>query len=574
MKVQLAALLALFVCFGCSPEAEKSSKDKLTPKNWKWNEGIKKFSNCTEISDYVASFWAQTYEDALMPGASPVSNSSHYQNQVESVSEGDLLQKSQQYFFFARTGAIEVVNRASLTTHKSIPVVPAKRQQLLYENHKLIYWSGDAEKTFVKIYNEFEDFKVIYEKTFIGIPVEFRLTDSRIVLVSYFRDALSKENNLDCSQIYRPNLEDGSSQITFVSTIDLKNNTVTDHTQGFLGGTDFIYMTQDELFLFKNSNYPQSHFRILDLKTQTPIFRQALAFEGMVKDRWAVLKKEDHLLFATTSRENNRAANNKILVFGSDETQTYSHVSQSANFGENEDIRAVRYLDDKAYIVTFEKTDPLFIFDIKNPQKISLLSELKSPGFSTQLRELNDGIFGGLGYQVNPQTGFSWLDGLKFSLFDLQDPLEPEETQTLHWGHRGSYSEATFEPKALYYSAKKDRIIFPAVIVQKKENMNLWDYGDVLEFAGAVVLDFDGSKVKEVGRLSHQEWRESVCGSQSYIPMAWWDAENISTDIQRAIQIKGEVYTFSRFGVMRLSSNLQVNKRLEFRNSQKLCANL
>ena len=41
-------------------------------------------------------------------------------------------------------------------------------------------------------------------------------------------------------------------------------------------------------------------------------------------------------------------------------------VKVEKNFGEpNEDIRSVRYTNEFAYIVTFEKTDPLFTFDMK-----------------------------------------------------------------------------------------------------------------------------------------------------------------------------------------------------------------
>src|SRR5262249_59766331 len=51
----------------------------------------------------------------------------------------------------------------------------------------------------------------------------------------------------------------------------------------------------------------------------------------------------------------------------------------------SEDIRAVRFDGDRAYVVTFKKTDPLFVLDLHTPAEPRILGELKIPGFSSYI---------------------------------------------------------------------------------------------------------------------------------------------------------------------------------------------
>lgn len=57
----------------------------------------------------------------------------------------------------------------------------------------------------------------------------------------------------------------------------------------------------------------------------------------------------------------------------------YDHIAPT------EDIRSVRFDGDTVFIVTFEKTDPLFAFDLSDPEDAVFSGELKIPGFSTYM---------------------------------------------------------------------------------------------------------------------------------------------------------------------------------------------
>lgn len=84
--------------------------------------------------------------------------------------------------------------------------------------------------------------------------------------------------------------------------------------------------------------------------------------------------------------------------------------------GLNEQIYSVRYIDDKAYIVTFRRVDPFHVVDLSNHQSPELKGELKLPGFSSYLHPL----------QENRVLGIGEEDGkVKAVIFDVEND-DPE----------------------------------------------------------------------------------------------------------------------------------------------------
>ena len=66
----------------------------------------------------------------------------------------------------------------------------------------------------------------------------------------------------------------------------------------------------------------------------------------------------------------------------------------------NEDIRAVRYFGDTAYMVTFEQIDPLYVIDVSNPILQVVTGELEMPGYSSYLHPINDNFILRIGQNV------------------------------------------------------------------------------------------------------------------------------------------------------------------------------
>lgn len=575
LKSQVLCFVLLGV-FGCLREPVATQGVDL---EWEWDQKIRTFSSCQELNSYVQRSKKAVPQQVGLP--LPVAAPQHYDNQTENVLEGDILQSNESYFFLARQGSIEIIEKLSLESVKSIPVALYHNQRLILTDEHLTYIGQNQDATIVKVF-ELEGLKLSFEKILDGAPVEIRVKNDQLIVVGQKYSPPTPEFG-DCTKVYQPNLDDFTQGFTFVHILNLKNERPV-NSIGLAGRTDHLMVTNDEILLFTNTPHSlgffggpkisslPSHFRVIQWQSGELTQSGLAVYSGIVKDRWAVSQSNGNLFLAASFYENGVSKFNNIQVFQRG-SLTYQSRSESEKFGINEDIRAVSYQAGKAYVVTFEKTDPLFVIDLTDVDHLKILAEVKAPGFSTQLRPLKEGVWSGLGFQAHSQGGFSWLGGLQFSVFNLQDLASPFESARLEWGARGSGSEATFESKALFSTKSQDRVMFPVVLLKNAENSAPWEYSQVHEFSGAIILDIQKDQVNEAGRVSHREWREKYCGQNHYLSRFWWNSLQVSADIQRIIQNEQGIYSFSRFGVMKTNpSTLQEVSRLEFKNDTSLCS--
>ncbi len=113
-----------------------------------------------------------------------------------------------------------------------------------------------------------------------------------------------------------------------------------------------------------------------------------------------------------------------------------------------EDVKSVRYFGERAYVVTFEQTDPLYVINLSDSSDPYIEGELEITGFSSYLHPLNDTLLLGLG-QAADDSGFT--QGVKLSLFDTSDPANPTEISSLELGSRGSWSDALYDHHAISF---------------------------------------------------------------------------------------------------------------------------
>ena len=123
-----------------------------------------------------------------------------------------------------------------------------------------------------------------------------------------------------------------------------------------------------------------------------------------------------------------------------------------------EQLYASRFLGDRAYLVTFRSTDPLYVLDLANPAEPKLAGELEVEGYSDYLHPIDENTLLGIGMDAVPTPaggGFgdgrdgALVQGVKVSLYDVSDPAAPTEVDTLLLGQRGSYSNALYDHRAI-----------------------------------------------------------------------------------------------------------------------------
>ncbi|MBI4360037.1 MAG: beta-propeller domain-containing protein [Candidatus Jacksonbacteria bacterium] len=127
-----------------------------------------------------------------------------------------------------------------------------------------------------------------------------------------------------------------------------------------------------------------------------------------------------------------------------------------------ERIYSARFMQGRAYLVTFKQTDPLFVIDVGEPTAPRVLGELKIPGFSQYLHPYDDTTLIGFGRDTEerPQGGVV-QKGLKLSLFDVANVTAPKEIDAYIWGNRSTYSLALNDHRAFLFSRGKNLLVIP-----------------------------------------------------------------------------------------------------------------
>lgn len=104
-----------------------------------------------------------------------------------------------------------------------------------------------------------------------------------------------------------------------------------------------------------------------------------------------------------------------------------------------ESLYATRFAGNKAYVVTFMQTDPLWVVDLANPYNPMVAGHVEVPGWSSYLQPMGDLLF-----SIGMESG-----RVAASLFDVANPASPQLLRRINLGDLGSFSEAVWNDKAL-----------------------------------------------------------------------------------------------------------------------------
>lgn len=287
-------------------------------------------------------------------------------------------------------------------------------------------------------------------------------------------------------------------------------------TKGYLGASEQLYMSTNNLYLTA-TNYEQvtsggdskssmiwnpgtgnSDVFKFALNGTLVTFQSSATLKGGVLNQFSMDEHEGYFRVVTTEGnmwdENNTSKNHLFIL---DENLKVTGSVEGLAKGER--IYSARFMGDKAYMVTFRETDPLFVIDVANPTAPKVLGELKIPGFSNYLHPLDENHLIGFGYETvaekNPQGGEPIITtkGMKISLFDITDFANPKEKDTEIIGESQTYSPIQYNHKALFQNKKRSLFGFPVMIYkEKKIDGNFHD----IEFqsSGALVYEITPEK--------------------------------------------------------------------------------
>src|SRR2546428_642680 len=137
-----------------------------------------------------------------------------------------------------------------------------------------------------------------------------------------------------------------------------------------------------------------------------------------------------------------------------------------------ESFYAARFSGDRAYLVTFQRVDPLFVIGLQNPQNPRVLGQLVIPGVSDYLQPYDENHLIGFGKSSINMTweNAALFQGLKLSLFEVTNPTSPIDTSNFLAGDRGSDSPALTDHTSVLFEKSLNILVIPVEIAQIKQN--------------------------------------------------------------------------------------------------------
>ena len=139
-------------------------------------------------------------------------------------------------------------------------------------------------------------------------------------------------------------------------------------------------------------------------------------------------------------------------------------VGKLEEIARDESIYSARFMDERLYLVTFERMDPFFVIDLSddNPK---VLGELKLPGYSNYLHPYDQNHVIGIGKETKENSyGGVEILGVKVALFDVSDVRNPEVVDVYEISGPGTDSEVLYDHKALLFDKSKNVLSIPVSI--------------------------------------------------------------------------------------------------------------
>lgn len=277
------------------------------------------------------------------------------------------------------------------------------------------------------------------------------------------------------------------------------------------GNTDAVaddVLTGDNAEAETDMTAPQQGTRILkvSLNDGQIRFEASGMVEGYIDNQFSMDEKDGYLRVATTSSDAHGYDINNLFVLD----ENLKQVGEVTGFAKNEHVEAVRYIGEKAYVITYEQTDPLFVIDVSDPTAPQIEGSVKIDGFSTLLVPTDANTLFGIGYATATTRFGEVQEGVKLVTFDISDPAQPKVNDAQEF--LNTYSEVQYNHKALLKNAAADYYAIP---------YNQYDdEGYYFEHGGVLVVRIKNGKIQVLK-----------------------DYQEMDTEIRRCVFIGDYIYT-------------------------------
>ena len=253
------------------------------------------------------------------------------------------------------------------------------------------------------------------------------------------------------------------------------------------GTSSKIYMTDEHLYV-ASTQHNDTIFRKLSLSGSITLAATATQ-KGYVHDQFSMDEYNGMFRVALNYQlDQTYQSESGVYIFDSD----MKLIGSVGGLGKDENIQSVSFSGDKAYVVTFRQTDPLYAIDLSNPTKPIVTSELKITGFSSYMYQWSDELLLGFGVEAND---LGIRTGVKLAMFTKS--ADGNVTQSGYVSFTDEVSDsyitspAVDERKALYIDSERNLIGIP-----------VWTYETQDILTEYIIYSYDNGAFTELGRIS------------------------------------------------------------------------
>lgn len=389
---------------------------------------------------------------------------------------------------------------------------------------------------------------------------------------------------VECDRVHLPAEFAGFGSLV-VLTADLENGLAINDSLSVFTDAQTVYASTDRVAVatprwpvFGPDGEPDNDefntalhtFDITDPRRATYVASGSV--RGSLLNQYSLSELDGHLRVATTDGSpwwgGGEESESYVTVLAED-GDVLRTIGQVGGLGRGEQIFAVRFIGDLAFVVTFRQIDPLYTIDLSSPTDPRVLGELKIPGFSSYLHPVGDDHLLGVGTDGDDEGATT---GAVISLFDVSDLSDPVRTAKLNFDRvaerleGSSYTPVSHDAKAFTYW--DGTAIVP---------ISWWEHDPArgTESSGSevVLVDVDlAGNLTEIGRVSHPVTKECESGvyPEEIETTDGGDAEasfvddrpevetvpapdeycySYAPEIQRSVIIDGDLFTISEAGV-------------------------
>ena len=482
--------------------------------------------------------------DAVLNSESNTSNKDYSKTniQVEGVDEADIIKTDGDFIYSLSENNVVITN----VKDASKPMIEAKVSNgvpmdlILYKDKLIVIATNENNNynnnTIVSIYNIKDKSNPKLEKSFELYEPYYtsRCIDGKLYIFSsgYLRKEKDeivrdyKEDNKKKTISFNniKYLKDSKSNVqTLIASVDLDKIDKKIELSSYLIDISDAYVSKDNIYLVDSRyDYSYDNLRISDLfgfkgvfglfdednsysygKT-TKIYKFKLdngvsyvnktKLEGSIVNQYSLDEENHNLRVAVEGDEGTR-----VVVLD----KNLKEIGKTESVAKGEKMYASRFMDDKAYLVTYQNTDPLFVIDLKDSKNPKVMGELKIPGYSTYLHPYDDTHLIGIGMETEERVDRDLdgkvistravVTGMKMSLFDVSDIKNPKQLSKTTIGDSRTVSAILSNPKALLFSKEKELIAIP--VNNYNEDFEVEESSDT----GAEISDFNYKSKDYVG---------------------------------------------------------------------------